>query len=245
MMKSAKRPEIQKGKSVKQIEARELLNLMKSQLTVRNFKINPVSNQKLNKILEAARWAPSAANSQPWDLIVVRDSKTKEKIADIILQSKRLAKEKDKKFPYGNIEALVRRFCDPPILIAVCADTRLMEAYPKFGFREQNYSVSIGAAIQNMMLMAKALGLALSWGTPDKLNMEKLRDLLDAPPHIRVVEILQLGYPVKIGSPGHRRQTREFVHAGKFDGSKSRSNKEIEILLSTRKAGDIYSGSPK
>lgn len=243
-MKSAKKSRIKKAeRPAKKINATDLLNLMKSQQTARNFKPSPVSDQKLNKVLQAARWAPSGANTQPWDFIVVRDPKTKEKIANIILQSKRLAKEKDKKFPYGNVEGLIRRFSDPPILIVVCADTRFMKAYSKFGYREQTVNVSMGVAIQNMMLTAKALGLGLSWGTLDKLNREKLRKLLRIPTYVRVLEILQLGYPVKIGSPGYRREPHEFVHEGNFDVSKIRSDEEIEKLLSTRKGANIYSGS--
>ena len=245
-MKPAKKSRIKKAiRPAKKIEATDLLNLMKSQQTVRNFKPNPVSDQKLNNVLQAARRAPSGANTQPWDFIVVKDSKTKEKIANIILQGKRLAKEKDKKFPYGNVEGLVRRFSDPPILIVVCADTRFMKAYSKFGYREQTINVSMGTVIQNMMLTAKALGLGLSWGTLDKLNREKLSKLFQVPTYIRVLEILQLGYPAKIGSPGYRRDPHEFVHVGNFDVSKVRSDEEIEKLLSTRKAADIYSGAQR
>lgn len=243
-MKSSKRTGIKKGAGLgKKIDAQALLDLMRSQQTVRNFKTTPVSEKKLNTILQAARWAPSAANTQPWDFIVVKDPKTKEKIADIIMRSKRLASEKDKNFPYGNVEGVIKRFTDPPILIVVCGDTRFVKAYPKFGFKEQNIDVSMGAAIQNMMLIAKALGLSLSWGTLDSLNRDKIGALLHVPTHIKVMEVLQLGYPVKMGFPGHRRDPQEFVHLGSFDASKLRSDEEIEKLISTRRAGDIYSGT--
>jgi|GEM_PF-94204 len=245
-MKTSKKTGVEKVKTpTKVIGTTDLLNLMRSQQTVRSFKTKPISGKKLNTVLQAARWAPSAANTQPWDIIVVKDPKTKGKIAEIIMQSKRTASEKDKKFPYGNVEGAIRRFTEPPVLMAVCGDTRFMKAYPAFGYKEQNIDVSVGAAIQNMMLTAKSLGLALSWGTLDSLNRDKVRKLLDVPTHIKVMEVLQLGYPVKIGSPGHRRESQEFVHADHFDISKIRSDDEIEKLLATRKGGDIYSGIKK
>lgn len=199
----------------------------------------------MEKVLQAARWAPSGANTQPWDFVVIKNPKLKEKIAQIFVHTHQQAKEEDKEFPYYTDEELRRRFTDPPILIVVCADTRFMKAYPKVGYREQILNVSMGAAIQNMMLAANALGLALSWGTVDTLNRNKLRELLGVPAHIRVAEVLQLGFPAKRVSPRFRRDSRDFTHVDKFETSKRRSEKEIENLLSTRKSPDIYSGVRK
>jgi len=223
----------------------DLLELMSSQGTVRHFKSNPVPEEHLEKILQAARWAPSGANTQPWDFIVVKNPELKEEIAHIFVESHQRAKKEDKEFPYDTGEELRRRFTDPPILIVVCADARFMKAYPKVGYREQILNVSMGAVIQNMMLAANALGLGLSWGTVDTLNRDKLRKLLGVPAHIRILEVLQLGYPVARAPPKFRREPRDFMHADKFDTSKLRSEKEIENLLSTRTSPDIYSGVRK
>lgn len=222
-----------------------LLELMSSQGTVRHFKSDPVPEEHLEKILQAARWAPSGANTQPWDFIVIKNSGLKEKIARIFVESHQRAKKEDKEFPYDTGEELRRRFTDPPILIIVCADTRFMKAYPKVGYREQILNVSLGAAIQNMMLAANALGLGLSWGTVDTLNRDKLQKLLGVPNHSRILEVLQLGYPVAHAPPRFRRDPRDFTHVDKFDVSKLRSEEEIKNLLSTRTSPDIYSGVRK
>lgn len=215
---------------------------MSRQGTVRHFKPDPVSGEELEKVLQAARWAPSGANTQPWDFIVIKNPELKEKIAHIFVESQQRAKKEDKKFPYGDDEELRRRFTDPPTLIVVCADTRFKKAYPRVGYREQILNVSMGTAIQNMMLAANALGLALSWGTVDTLSRNKLRELLGVPVHIRILEVLQLGYPTKQVSPQFRREPQDFTHTDGFDISKLRNEKEIENLLSTRKSPDIYSG---
>jgi len=222
-----------------------LLKLMSSQGTVRHFKSNPVPEEYLEKIIQAARWAPSGANTQPWDFIVVKDPGLKEEIAHIFVESHQRAKKEDREFPYETGEKLRRRFMDPPILIVVCTDTRFMKAYPKVGYREQILNVSMGAAIQNMMLAANALGLGLSWGTVNTLNRDKLQKLLGVPAHSRVLEVLQLGYPAKRAPPRFRRDPHDFTHADKFDTSKLRGEEEIKNLLSTRTSPDIYSGVRK
>jgi len=227
------------------MEIDHLLKLMSGQRTVRHFKSNPVSDEHLEKILQAARWAPSGANTQPWDFIIVRDSELKKKIAQIYVDTQQQAKREDKEFPYGTDEEVRRRFTEPPILIIVCADTRFMKAYPKIGDREQNLEVSMGVVIQNMMLAANALGLALSWGTVDPLCRDKLQELFGVPPHVRILEVLQLGFPAKRVSPRFRRDFHDFTHLDKFDLSKIRSDEEIKNLLSTRKYPDIYSGTPR
>jgi len=223
----------------------DLLELMSSQGTVRHFKSNPVPKEHLEKVLQAARWAPSGANTQPWDFIVVKNPELKEEIAQIFVESHQRAKKEDKGFPYETGEELRRRFTNPPILIVICADTRFMKAYPKIGYREQILNLSMGAAIQNMMLAANALGLGLSWGTVDTLNRGKLQKLLGVPAHSRILEVLQLGYPAERAPPRFRRDPSDFTHVGKFDVSKLRGGEEIEKLLSTRTSPDIYSGVRK
>lgn len=218
---------------------------MSGQGTVRHFKSNPVPEEHLKKILQAARWAPSGANTQPWDFIVVKDSKLKEKIAQIYVDTQKQAKRGDKAFPYHDVEESRKKFTNPPILIVVCADTRFMKAYPKVGYREEILNVSMGAVIQSMMLAAKALGLGLSWGTADALSRNKLRELLGVPAHIRILEVLQLGFPAEQVLPRFRRDPRDFSHVDKFDTSKLRSEKEIKNLLSTRIFPNIYSGVRK
>ncbi len=227
------------------MEVNDLLELMSSQGTIRHFKSNPVPEEHLEKILQAARLAPSGANTQPWDFIVIKNPELKEEIAHIFVESHQRAKREDKEFPYEIGEELRKRFTDPPILIIVCADARFMKAYPKIGHREQILNVSMGAAIQNMMLAANALGLGLSWGTVDALNRDKLQELLGVPTHIRILEVLQLGYPAARTPPRFRRDPHDFTHVDKFDTSKLRGEEEIKNLLSTRTSPDIYSGVRK
>lgn len=173
---------------------------------------------------------------------MIKDRELKERIAQIFVDAQKEAKRKDREFPYEDDEKLRRRFIDPPVLIAVCADPRFMVAYPKVGYREMILYISMGAAIQNMMLAANACGLALSWGTVDSLRRDKLRRLLGVPDPLLILEVLQLGYPAEQAPPRFRRPPKDFTHQDKFEPSKLRTDGTIKGLLRARKSADIYSG---
>ena len=81
----------------------EMLELMKRRYSVRDFKNQPVEDEKILKILEAAKWAPSACNIQPCTIIVLRDAVSKEKL--------RPAYNRD-------------WFINAPVIIAVCVDRK-------------------------------------------------------------------------------------------------------------------------
>lgn len=222
------------------MRAEDLLELM-AKGTVRSFKPGEVPDDCLRKVLEAARWAPSGANTQPWELVVIRAPELKQRVARAFAAAHRKAREVDPSFPYEDEERLRARFTAAPVLIAVCADSRFKRAYPKVGYRDRILHVSLGAAIQNMMLAARACGLALSWGTVDRLCEGRLRELLGLPEHLQVLEVLQLGYPAEGARPRFRRASSDFTHLERLDASKLRGDEEIERLLRARREPDIYS----
>ena len=62
----------------------ELLELLKTRRSIRAFTSYPVPDEMVDKVIEAARWAPSGANSQPWEFIVIRNQETKDRMAGIV-----------------------------------------------------------------------------------------------------------------------------------------------------------------
>jgi len=76
-----------------------IIEIIKSRRSIRKYKQTPVEDEKLNTVLEAARWAPSAGNRQPWEFIIVKDPRIRRKVADIA--------------PYGGFIA------EAPVMIAV------------------------------------------------------------------------------------------------------------------------------
>jgi nitroreductase len=114
------------------------LRAIRERRSVNNFTSAPVTDQQLEAILEAGRWAPSALNSQPWDFVVVRDPQIRTEIGNVLRR----------------ITYAWRGFATAPALIVVSVDQS----------RDPEHFVEDGAvAAQNLCLAAQSLGLASSW----------------------------------------------------------------------------------
>lgn len=195
-----------------------LLALIKNRRHNGRVKADPIPAEHLKKILEAASWAPSGNNSQPWEFVVVRGSETKTKIREIMEGPQRPGSP-----PHG---APV----DPPVIIVVLGDTRVKESFPESVNRQEVFYSSLAAAIQNMHLAAAALGLATSWGTVREAAMDPLRKLLDLPDGLEIVALVRAGYPQEVPAPKPRRPVEEVMHLDRYDRAKLRDVKRfIEV----------------
>jgi len=205
-----------------------MLNLIQSRRSIRAYKGDPVPEEELNYILEAARWAPSSANSQPWDIVVVRNPQTKGRIQDSIKRCVARIKEL-RDFPF------LRTFSgsymlEAPVQLVVCADPRFkyVSMMHNVHFEVEEFAMwgSISMAIQNMLLAAHSRGLGSVVFT--NFFPEDLKQLLNIPDPLKVLCILPIGYPNQQKEPPTRRSLDDFVHWECFDKSKMRSNELIE-----------------
>ncbi len=145
--------------------------------SIRKFKTEQVEEEKIEKILKSAIWAPSAGNLQPWVFIVIRDIKNIEKIKSVS----------------------PGMFDFPPAIIVVCRD---MEIARKAG-NETLSIFDVAMATQNMLLVACELGLG---ACPIKsFNQKAVQVLLDLPDHIVPELLVTVGYPETIPNPPKRR----------------------------------------
>lgn len=162
--------------------------------SVRKFTGRDVSNEDLKKILEAGRWAPSAGNVQPWEVIVVRGRELKERLAEAALSQEFVA--------------------EAPVVIVVCVD--LKKASRAYGERGRSlYCIQdSAAAIQNMLLAAHSLGLATCW--VGAFYEEEVKDILGIPEGFRPVALIPLGYPAYKPEKPSRRKLNQIVHFEKF-----------------------------
>lgn len=220
-----------------------LIDIMKKRRTIRKFKPDPIPDEYVEKVIEAARWASSGANTQPWEFIVVKDQKAKDEIANIFIEYSRKAREIDKEFPFGPEEPLRKKYVDPPVLLVVCSDPRCKEAYPKGSDREEILDASMGAAMEHIHLAATALGIASAWGTVSEGVNKRLKQLLGIPEVLRVLEVFSLGYPDMEPSPKCCRDLKDMIHHERFDQSKWRKDQELKEMISSRRFADIYSGT--
>ena len=172
----------------------DVFEAIKTRRSIRAFTKQDVSKEDVRKLLDAARWAPSAGNIQPWEFIVVRDLETKKELSTAAL---------DQTF----IE-------EAPVVIVVCANLILSAR----GYDIRGSSLyclqDTAAAIQNMLLAACALGLATCW--VGAFYEEEARKVLNIPNGVRPIAIIPVGHPAEKPEAPYRRPLSEIVHHENF-----------------------------
>ena len=141
---------------------------IKNRRSVRNYRQDPVPEEKLKKILEAARLAPSAHNAQNWKFVVVRDSKKREELAQAAGQG------------------FIARA--PVIIVLVSLDPEHI-----MSGGTPAYAVDLGIAGEHIALQAVEEGLGTCW--IGAFSQEKVKEILNIPDDCKVVALLPLGYP--------------------------------------------------
>lgn len=192
-----------------------LLEIIKKRRHNGRVKADAVPEDLLRKVVEAACWAPSGNNAQPWEFIVVKSPEIKAKIRESMEGPAQPG-------GHGHGEAPV----DPPVIIVVCGDTRIKESYPENVNRDEVFYSSLAASIQNLHLAATAAGLATNWGTVRLGGMARLGELLDLPEGLEIIAMVRLGYPQEAGRPKSRRSFEEATHIDKFDRARLRDVKK-------------------
>ncbi len=147
----------------------DVMDAIKARKSVRSYLNKPVEDEKLNKILEAGRLAPSASNRQEWRFVVVRNSETRRKLADA-----------------ASGQTFVG---EAPAVIVACAETdnHVMRC------GQLCYPIDVAIALDHMSIAAVELGLGTCWvGSFDE---KKVKVILGIPEKIHVVELMPLGYP--------------------------------------------------
>jgi len=188
------------------MESNEVLEAIKGRRSIIRFKQEPVTEEQLEAILEAGRWAPSFANSQPWEFIVVRDKELRTELNGLV---QRIAVARR-----GHVALSASGIGDAPVAIVVAVDP----------WRDPQHHLEAGvAAAQNMALAAHSLGLATYWAgvysprggrrTPEG----KIKQLLHIPKEHRVVALFPIGVPA-YEDESERRGLSELVHYNRYGG---------------------------
>ena len=180
----------------------DVMSAIRSRRSVRHYKPDAVKGADLEVILEAARWAPSWANTQCWRFVVVRDTATKAKLASTLSP--------------GN--PATSAVTEAPVVIAACAQLG------KAGYKRGEVSTDkgdwfmfdIALAMQSLTLAAWSLGL----GTVHVglLDAKKAAEILQLPPDIVFVELTPLGYPNEQPKATPRKELSEIVFYDRYGG---------------------------
>ena len=217
-----------------QNESDALLKIIRERRSIRVFKPDPVPDELIQKILEAGRWAPSGANGQPWELVVVRDKEKRGKLAEILQDMGKWERENEPKFVEpGHVVFPINSFTytmTVPVFIIIVVDSKLKKISIQVGDGSDDriYRQSIGHLIQNMWLMTQALGLATVDVTVRNVQ-ERIKKLFGIPDWLEVSDILPIGYPDQKRTKD-RRALEAFVHYDSFDSGKLRTDEDINKI---------------
>jgi nitroreductase len=195
----------------------QLLELLKTRRSVRRFEDRPVSRHDLNCLLEAARWAPSNHNRQPWKFFIIED---RGRISEIAEQVRAGMEAKLRSLPEVaavHSAGLVQYgifFAAAPVLIVamhklpIAAAAGLWERTPHPEL-VSGEPLSVAMAMQNLLLAAHALGLgACVMSAP--LLADNLAETLQLPPGFAITSLIAVGHPDGISQPP-RRKTLEQI----------------------------------
>ncbi|MFH1888732.1 MAG: nitroreductase family protein [Candidatus Omnitrophota bacterium] len=159
----------------------DTLDIIRQRRSIREYKNDMPKDTDIEKILEAARWAPSGLNNQPWRFLVVKDKAKKEGLAAFTKYAKVIK--------------------GAPIVIAVCMD--IADSYN----RDKDL-MAIGASIQNICLEAYALGLGTCWLGEILNNKEGVAKYLKLDKDLEVMAVVTLGYPEEEITEGCRKSLK-------------------------------------
>lgn len=232
-----------------------LLETMRNRVTVRKFDpdyVVPDAHYEL--ILEAARHAPSGANAQPWQFIIVREPKTKQAIADYFVAEQRFRAKAKMKFPTPDYRGLATA----PGFVIVCSDMRWVNAFPVLNdgsdldrmYKENAERIllqSVAAATMSAHLAAAALGYNVWWVTAigQEEAQAAMRPLLGVPEEISVLDIFLFGPAAAKPYKRWRRPLEEIVHYDRYDAKNLMSDEELDEWIRTRRHRVMFKDASK
>lgn len=178
----------------------DFMDILKGRRSIRKYNNREVPEDYLAQILESIMWSPSWANSQCWEVIVIRDSSIKEGLQDTL----------------GEKNPARRAMTEAPVILALCG--KKGAAGFKKGVPRTKYGdwlmFDLGIASQSACLAAYDLGL----GTVivGSFNHETASKILKIPETHELISMIILGYPEKEVKAPKRREIREFVHYDQY-----------------------------
>lgn len=168
----------------------ELMEAIRTRRSIRHYRDQAVAAERIEKILEAGRLAPSARNAQEWRFVVVQAAAVRQQLMEA-----------------ASFQSFV---AEAPVVIAACAETdeRMMQC------GQLAYPIDVAIALEHIALKAVAEGLGTCW--VGAFDASRVQTILGIPENIRVVQLMTLGYPAKTPAPRPRKNLREIVRFEKW-----------------------------
>lgn len=184
--------------------------VLKSRRSIRRYLTDPVQNDVLDKLLEAATWAPSAHNKQPWRFAVLQDDFQKENLANAMGTRLRFDRTNDGDDPEiieRDVAKSIKLIVGSPIVIVVCLSMSDMDVYVDEHRSNAEFLMAIQStamATQNLLLAAHAMGLGGCWRCAPLFCTDTVIDALKLPQNWHPQALVTLGYPDEDGKTPSR-----------------------------------------
>ena len=178
----------------------DLMEAMKGRRSIRKYKPEPVSEEVVQKVIEAVRWSPSWANTQCWEVILVRDPNMKSELANTLTATN----------PARSSMA------EAPLVVVLCGKKGVS------GFKKGEAATVKGdwlmfdAGIAMQSLCLAAYGLGLGTVVVGLFNHKKAEEILGIPQTVEVVAMTPLGYPAAQGDAPRRKEVSDFLFYEKY-----------------------------
>ena len=178
----------------------QFIEFLKTRRSVRKYTDQGIPAETLEAVLEAVRWSPSWANTQCWEIVVVRDPDTRRQLQETIAPK----------------NPATKAITAAPVLIALCGKLNSSGFYKdlvttKFG---DWFMYDLGIATQTLCLAAHKAGLGTV--VVGLFDHDRAGRILNVPAGCELVSLIPMGYPAKTGAAPKRREVSEFVREESF-----------------------------
>jgi nitroreductase len=169
-----------------------VLKIIKERRSVRRYKHEPIPEEVLHRVLEAARFSPSGKNLQPWKFILVRDDMVKKRLAEASFGQSFIA--------------------GAPIVVVACGFPD--ECYSRMGNYMKSWPVDVAIAVEHLILQAQEDGLGTCW--IGAFEEKEVKLILQIPDNVKVLALTPLGYPDESPRSRGRKSLSEIVAYDSF-----------------------------
>ncbi len=178
----------------------DLIGIIKGRRSVRRYQDKSIPEDHLHQILEAVRWSPSWANTQCWEVVVVKDPAMKERLKETLSPTNPARKA----------------ITEAPAVIALCGKLRISGYYKGQAATQLGdwFMFDLGIATQSICLAAHSLGLGSV--VVGMMEHDKTSKVLGVEEGYEVVALIPVGYAAKDSAAPRRREIKEFMHVDKF-----------------------------
>lgn len=178
----------------------DLMDTIKGRRSIRRYQDKEIPGADLNQILESIQWSPSWANTQCWEVVVVKDKDIKQKLNETL----------------PSVNPASKGLPEAPVVLALCGKLQSSGYYKgqvttKFG---DWFMFDLGIATQSLCLTAHSLGLGTV--VVGLFDHDKAKTVLGVGEGYELVALVPMGYPAKDSPAPKRREISEFTHYDKF-----------------------------